>query len=471
MDAEFARLLKECGEKFSESPAFIYQGKERTETVFFPQFEQDIEKMRTYCEKFSAGRIGLWGENSYEWIVASAALLIEGKTVVLLDANLPDEDVRRLCEYSDVQLVMADEDRLDAEETLGIPVVCLSPDTSEKAPENLSEGENRQGSFVCFTSGTSKSSKGVVIDTSTLCGYVRDYGDVVKGDAGDIFYLPLPYHHIYAFTYIFHILYRGGTNGIGQMGKYFIRDMEVLSPQLLFTVPSMLRYMLEKDYFPGQLRLILCGGSYLRPELAEQIRQKGVPLCNLYGSSEVLGAIAFSTREKGSQWLCPAGANRFVLNDQGELGVKLPYHMKEYYQKPEDTLQVLDAEQHIFWTGDAADMDGDGYVRIRGRVRDMIVLENGEKVHAEDTDEQLCGIPGVGDGAVIGTDGQLTAVLIPNGELSEEELLREIKKFNRNRPAALRIKNIWIYQGKFPRTNTGKLRRFLLEQEYAARGR
>ena len=475
MSEKLAALLSACEKKFQDHPPFAFCGEE-VRQVSFGEFLQDVNDRRSVYRRIREERVGLWAGNSYQWIVAATSLLLEQKTVVLLDANLTDEDARWLCASVDTQLVIAEEEMLEAEQELGLPMLAIGEEAQkiearEGVPESGTSAGPAEGSFICFTSGTSKSAKGVVIGVETLCGCVRDYGEVVKGENGQKFYLPLPYHHIYAFLYIFHLLYAGGTNCIGQMGRYFMRDMEMMRPQIIFTVPSMLRYMLEKDYFPQQLERILCGGSYLRPELAEQIRGKGVPLYNLYGSSEVLGAIAYSTPEKGNQWLRPVSRNRFFLNERGELGVELPYHMREYYRKPHETAEVLDRDRHVFWTGDAADMDADGYIRIRGRVRDMIVLENGEKVHAEDTDAQLCQIPGVKDGAVIGVDGQLIAVLIPLEGVSEEQLTGAVRKFNRTRPAAVRIRDIWIYGKAFPRTNTGKLRRFLLEKEYRERER
>lgn len=490
MRKKLAALLRDCEKKFQDHPAFAFCDEEEVRQVSFREFLEDVENRRAVYREIWEERIGLWAGNSYRWIVAATSLLLEGKTVVLLDANLMDEDARWLCSSTDTQMVIAEEEMLEAEQELGLPMRSIDEkevraragvdDAFEgisadgaafdgMACDVLTSANPAEGSFICFTSGTSKSAKGVVIDVETLCGCVRNYGEVVKGKTGQKFYLPLPYHHIYAFLYIFHLMYFGGTQCIGQMGRYFIRDMEMMRPHIIFTVPSMLRYMLEKDFFPQQLQAILCGGSYLRPEVGEQIREKGVTLYNLYGSSEVLGAIAYSTPEKGNQWLRPVSGNRFFLNERGELGVELPYHMREYYQKPDETVEVLDRENHVFWTGDAADMDGDGYVRIRGRVRDMIVLENGEKVHAEDTDTQLCQIPGVKDGAVIGVDGQLIAVLIPQDGISKEHLAGAVRKFNRTRSAAVRIRDVWIYGKTFPRTNTGKLRRFLLEKEYRER--
>lgn len=477
MEQTLKQLLEKCEECRGKSPVVMYREKNGVKEIFFPEFWEDIQGQKKYYQKFAQRRIGLWAFNSYEWIVDAIAMLLAGKTVILLDGNLSAEDLTGLCDYTDVELVVADAEMAEEMQAIHlasrtIPVhslACRGKKREDHADQDEPEAEGNltgEGEFICFTSGTSRSAKGVVIPVAALCGCVRDYGEVMKGAPGEKFYLPLPYHHIYAFTYLFHIMHFGGVLCIGQMGRYLLEDLDAMRPETLFCVPSILKYLLEKGSFPDCLQRIFTGGSYLRPELAKAVGEQKVELYNLYGSSEVLGAIGYSTRQKGTEWIRPVEKCRFFLNDQGELGVSLPYHMKEYYRRPEETEQVLDIRKHIFWTGDAADIDEDGFVRIRGRVRDMVVLENGEKVHAEDTDAKLCALSGVADAAVIVSEGVLAAVLVPDENVAEQELEREIKRLNRGRPASVRIQKVWIRKQRLPRTATGKLRRFVLEQEY-----
>ena len=472
MESKLEQLLRECEENYKTQPVFLYREEEEIRQISYARFWEDVQKRKAYYRSLPVRRIGLWAYNSYSWIVSAAAMLSAGKTVILLDANLSDEELKGLCDYADVEIVAADDEMAEeiGEIWLGkrkISVISMAQEKDADGNCVMTEDEDAEGEFLCFTSGTSKSAKGVVIPAATLCGCVRHYEELVKGEPGQKFYLPLPYYHIYAFLYIFHILYFGGVQCIGQMGRYLQKDLELMQPEVMFCVPSILRYLLEKDYFPSWLQKVLTGGSYLRPELAAAVEKQGIELYNLYGSSEVLGAIGYSTEEKGTGWICPVKGSRFFQNESGELGVQLPYHMKEYYRKPEDTLEVLDAEHHVFWTGDAGEVDEDGLALIRGRVRDMIVLENGEKIHAEDTDEKLCALSGVKDAAVIAVDGVLTAVLVPEEGRQRADFERELKRMNRNRPSAIRIQNIWIYEEDLPRTTTGKLRRFVLEQKYA----
>lgn len=467
MGSSLAELLRECRTKYENYPVFQYREENHIQNISFWEFCMDVRVRQAYYESMPQERIGLWAYNSYEWIVSAVGLLLAGKTMVLLDANLSVEQLIRLCRYTDTELLMADEEMMDE----ATPVMLHMPMLSLKeAAKGEVAGDEfcsiKEGQFICFTSGTTKSSKGVVIRTETLCGCVRAYQELAMGNPGEKFYVPLPYYHIYAFTYIFHILYCGGIHCIGQMGRYLAEDLKALEPEIAVCVPSIISYMLEKECFPEQLKLLMTGGSHLRPELGEKILSRGIALYNVYGSSEMLGVIGYSTAEKGLDWLKPLKGNRFITGENGELGVILPFHMEEYYRKPDETCEVLKKDRNLFWTGDACKIDEDGYARISGRIRDMIVLENGEKIHAEDTDAELSDLSGVREAAVIGIEGKLVAVLVPESAEAETEALRSLKKYNRQRASGIRIGMVWFLKHRLPRTTIGKLKRAALEQEY-----
>ncbi len=478
MNGCFVNMLLESRNKFKKDPVFLYREEKGLRSIYFSEFLKDVRVKQEEYRKWPQMRIGLWAYNSYEWIVSAVALLLAGKTMILLDGNLGIKQLTDLSGYTDVELLVLGEEMAEEEKNIisCFPVQILSKalpafgsihgKESEYLTELPEDWEEKTGEFICFTSGTSKSSKGVVIKGETLCAWAKEYDSLV-GDRRKRYYLPLPYHHIYAFVYLFGIMHAGKTNCIGQMGRYLIEDLKEMRPEALVCVPGILSYLFDKDYFPEPLSLIFTGGSSLRSDLGERILQKGIELRNLYGSSETLGAIAASEADKGLQWLKPMNGVRFISGRDGELGAILPCHMEEYYKKPEDTGQVLERAAGIFWTGDLGEIDEDGCAKILGRVRDMIVLENGEKIHAEDTDEELMKFPGVKEAAVIGINGDLVAVFLAEAG-QQKQIENMLKKYNREHPAAVRIRKVWFREKELPRTTTGKLKRAALEQEYVS---
>ena len=162
------------------------------------------------------------------------------------------------------------------------------------------------------------------------------------------------------------------------------------------------------------------GGSPCREEIVKLAESLGMIYYNMYGLSETLGWAFSSTEDGAHEWMMPITDVRPVVSEKGELGIHVPYHMEGYYKRPEDTREVLDGD--VIWTGDAVVVDELGRIRILGRVRDMIVLENGEKVNAGDKDADLMQLPHVKEAAVIGVNGALIALIVPEDPAYWEEI-------------------------------------------------
>lgn len=460
----FYEVIKKFGEKYKENEAFVYYDDTGSkQQISYIQFLEDIDRIKMDYEQISQKRLGLWADNSYEWICNATAMLLAGKDLILLDANLEDEELLNFVNYADVEALIVDEDIYDSTKKIRnkIPMMIMG----EIVHDLGSTHAYKEGSIVCFTSGTSRSSKGVVISAQTLAGCIDEGVVNFPGKKGEKIYLPLPFYHIYGFTHIYHILKRGGIICIGH-NRYLRKEIESFQPETAMLVPSMLHYLMQKRHIPKSLYAVATGGGMQSLSLAEQAEEHKIELYNLYGLSETLGEISAGTKEKGYEWQKPQQGVSFTVKDDGELGIYLPYHMTEYYKKNEDTEAVLDAKKHLFWTGDVAEIDEDGFVKILGRMRDTIVLECGEKIHAEDTDAELNLLEGVQEAAVLGANGSLVAVFVREPGSSEEEIINQLKRLNRRKVPYARINKIWFYEKKFPRTTTGKLKRFQMEKEY-----
>lgn len=462
------QLLWDMKAGYKDQTAFLLPPEAGRKAVSYEEFLADTEQRTAYFRRLPESRIGLWGYNSYEWVVTAFGLLLAGKHVILFDANLGVQELLALAAYTDAEALAADGELMEEQEEIGVRLSMWNYEEAFGTEPGEPAGEFREepeADLICFTSGTSKSAKGVVISAENLAGWTRMAAGYLPGKPGERYFLPLPLHHIYGFTELFHVLWQGSTICLGRGGRYLREDIRWYQPQVCFLVPSMLSYLLERDEFPPSVYTVAVGGSSLRPALSEAARQRGLILYNLYGLSETMGAICSSAPDGDPQLLEPFRPVRLLEGMDGELGVYLPFPMEGYYKKEEDTKAVLNRDGHIFWTGDAVRLEGRA-ARICGRMRDTIVLENGEKIHAEDVDAQLTALAGVREAAVIGVDGGLTAVLVPEPGTDREAIRRELERFNRMRPADSHIRGLWLREGALPRTSAGKLRRFLLEQEY-----
>ena len=146
----------------------------------------------------------------------------------------------------------------------------------------------------------------------------------------------------------------------------------------------------------GRFRYIVSGGAALDPALGEAWRELGVDVLQGYGTTECSPAVAFNRLDKnrlGSVGV-PLPGVEVRIADDGEVVVRGPNVFKGYWENEEATRAVLDAEGW-YHTGDLGEIDADGFLWLRGRKKDMIVLADGLKVYPEDIEEVLAADPRV----------------------------------------------------------------------------
>lgn len=392
-------------------------------------------------------------------------MLFSGKHVILYDANLKYTELEHLVQYTGTEQMRVSAEFLDEPEEVREKFsMKLFYQQEDEAADEVTPV---YGDFICFTSGTSKSSKGVVIEPEALAKSMLCVPELVPGEQGERFFFPIPMHHIYGLTSTFHILTKGGSVCIGRGPRYFLPEIMKFKPQAAFLVPTLVQYLIKSGKVPQELHSIITGAGFCSKELEADVHRLGAELYNAYGLSETLGMICLSGKEKGIEWLKPAEGVRFSEEKDGEIRIHLPFHMKEYYNKKDATDSVLNGDD--FWTGDIGKTDAEGYVHIKGRIRDTLVLQNGEKIHAEDEDRMLAAIPGAKEAAAISVNGKLEAVVVIGPGDSQEEIQKQFEELNRKKPIAHRYAKVWITQKKLPRTSTGKLKRYQLEEEYQAK--
>jgi long-chain acyl-CoA synthetase len=165
-----------------------------------------------------------------------------------------------------------------------------------------------------------------------------------------------------------------------------------------------------------RLKFLVSGGAPLADETAIFFHSTGMPLLEGYGLTETSPVISFNNPEAwklGSVGLPVPGVEvRIAAN--GEILCRGPNIMRGYYNKPEETAAVLDEDGWLH-TGDLGEIDADGFLRITGRLKDLIVLSNGKKVAPQGVESELMRSPFIAQAVVVG-DGRSTvgALLVPS---------------------------------------------------------
>ncbi len=450
-----------------EGAAFTWFSRRQCFTVSHREAAEQIEGYRTWYHSLPQARVGVLGTNSLEWIYNTWGAITVGKVTALLDPLLPVEDLTSAVRRSDLELLVVEEDLLE----LARQVQTMLPDLvvfGYPSPEALSEStEPISGEFketaIFFTSGTTQNSKTVLTAVSAILGNAAQMSKLVQHEAGERILHPLPFHHSFGFAKLL-MFYREGCNIFISSMKTLLMHLKNTVPDRLVLVPSGVAFLVQKNAFPKGLKSILVAGSFFSKELAAQARSFGLVVQNEYGSSEIPCGIGANLPQDDVDAITPSAASIVQIARDGEILVDTPFHFTEYYQNPEDTMLVCSGDR--IFTGDMGYLDEAGRLHLQGRKKNMILMENGEKVFCQDVDNALSHLEGIREAAVIYCDKCLVGVFSPEKGTTMAQIETAVAQYNASQPYYRRIMKLWNYDAPLPYTSSGKLNRVQLEREY-----
>lgn len=451
--------------------AFCYLNEESVLcNVTYREVLAKVEECRRKYLDQAYSRIGIISTNSIEMLCNIWGAMATGKTVALLDPLMSIDDIIGNIKMTELDLIIRSEDIAEIDSQLyenidGIKVVELVKDSSgcENIKVDELNKEWKEGEIILFTSGTSANSKGVVSDAIAVYGSKEAHEKIIYFEQGELTMVPVPLHHGFGFAITNFYFGARALIFITTM-KSLARDMKKVQPRVLAIVPSGAEFLLKKKMITSELHAVILSGSYCSVELAERIREHGVLVQNRYGSSEIACAMGENLVTDQVDTLTLHDYISVEIADDGEAIMHTPYHFKEYYNRPEETAAVLDGD--TIHTGDIGFLDENGKLHLQGRRKNMILLENGEKVLVQEIEDAIASINGVAESTVLYMDSKLIAVIKLEDEFFEEQAKKEIDKYNESRTLATKIKKIWYYKKEFPYTSSGKLLKRKLEEEY-----
>lgn len=500
-------ILEESGEKYADIKAVKWLKKKEIQERSYRELLGNVKAVRKglLAEGFQGAHIALIGTSSVEWMESYLGI-ITGKTVAVpLDAGLPGEDLIDLIQRSDAEALfispkhkallegilqecpklrkiwLLQEEQADGSDG---KVFTLS-DLKKAAEEGGADSERPSGediATIIFTSGTTGKSKGVMLTQNNLATNVNsvDY----TTEPGSVLLSVLPIHH--AFCLVMDWLKGfslGTTVCINDSLLHMVKNMSVFKPDVMLMVPMMIetiykrlaaadpaipKNVLAEHVFGGNLKIIFTGGAHLDPYYIDKFAEYGVEVLEGYGMSECSPVISSNTpavHKAGS--VGKPLSNVKISFDDGEILVKGSSVMKGYYQMPEETVETLkDGWLH---TGDKGYLDDDGFLYINGRVKNLIILSNGENISPEEIENKLALGELVGEVIVTGENNGLTARIYPEQEvvaakgLDEEAVRAQLQEFldnyNKNQPTYRQITGLVVRKNPFIRSSTKKIKR------------
>lgn len=383
---------------------------------------------------------------------------------------------------------------------------------------------------LLFTSGTTGMAKGVMLSQRNICEDIMSLSGVVKIHPTDQLLSILPLHHTYECSLGFiMILYSGACIAFCEGLRYIVKNMQEIEPTIFVTVPLMLEKMHNRILtaakkkggklmlgigkvisnatsalgvdindkifgeiqrnFGGRLRMIITGAAAISPEVVRDFKTFGIPVYLGYGLTEC-SPLVIGNNDRvelpDSVGVPLPGVEAKIINPDfsgvGEICVKGPMVMLGYYNAPEATADVIDGDG-FFHTGDLGTVDENGYYRITGRIKNVIVTKNGKNIYPEEVEYYLNKNPLVAESIVVGEDEDnetmVTAKVFPNVDaireklkqtsVSKEEIVKAlssvVKEVNKKLPSYKNIKKLVVRENEFVKTTTQKIKRFAEEEK------
>ena len=225
--------------------------------------------------------------------------------------------------------------------------------------------------------------------------------------------------------------------------------------------------------FGGHLKYLVCGGAPIDPEVTKLFKTLGFEILEGFGMTETAPMITFTrpgTVLPGVPGhLLPGIKIRF---EEGEIVVSGDNVMQGYYNKPEETAQVL--KDGWLYTGDLGYLDDKGYLHITGRKKEIIVLPNGKNINPEEVERTVIkNSEFVKEVGVFLKEGILQAIILPDfrklndagiTDLDEYFRWQVIDKVNRIVSPYKKILRFHITSAELPKTRLGKIKRYLLPE-------
>ena len=534
----FREIICNGAKEFANNTAYVVKkGEGDYINVNYADLKKYYYSFCTYLiEKGMLGqKIAVIGANSFQWALSYLCAATVG-VVVPIDKELQPEDVNAFLESADCKMVCTDSARIETlkgyanEQMLytdfaDVLDIASTHSADEAAVNNIEIGKD-ETRIIIFTSGTTGNSKGVCLSQFNICSNIYSTVQMVKVNDFDSTLSILPLHHTYECT-LNNILFlsRGASitycEGLTKVAK----NITEYQPSILVVVPALLKVLNKrikaaiikdcpsiyrkhfenlplskalkkcpffirmvickkvKKSLGGKIRLFIVGAADLDVSLVEDFDALGIRTLQGYGLTECAPLLAgnndFHLNKASTGPAIPDVEIKIDdPNDEGvgEILARGDNIMLGYYNDPESTAAVF--RDGWFCTGDLGCLDKDGDLYIKGRIKNVIVTENGKNIYPEELETRLSEYPEIGEALVYASEENgetcVKAKIFPNLEYlkeklgdkkpSEDEIRKAvqnaIKSVNSKIPNYKHIKIVEILTTALEKTTTQKIKRF-----------
>lgn len=493
-------IINYAADTYKEHTAVKYKVKKEVISKSYLELRSDSEAFSRVLEGFEllGCHVAVIGPTTYSWITTYFGTVNSQSVVVPVDAQLPAADVCELIDRADINVLVFDEIRADVaamarEKCPQLKhIISMQAETDHDGILSLSGlMEANQGSFdteidkkkltaILFTSGTTGKSKGVMLTHENLTDNAVCLD--MKIAPGTVSMTLLPIHHAYCFTMdILKGIYIGMEICINDSIMHVSKNMKLFKPEIILLVPMVIesiygklvesggilpKKLVAKSAFGGNLKTICSGGAYLNPEMVDAFDAYGVTILQGYGMTECSPVISTNlewNRKKTSVGKLIPNCEAKVVGE--EIWVRGSSVMMGYYNMPKETEDTL--EDGWLKTGDLGYVDEDGFVFITGRMKNLIILANGENVSPEELENEISKHPLVKEILVREKEMLIHAEIFPDYEYAKKKRVKNMDEalqammdaYNDDKPVYKRVHGFTVRETEFDKTPSKKIKR------------
>jgi len=488
IDALFANTATRLPEKV----AVAWHGREYT----FGQMEAASNKIAQALLRLGIAkgeRVCIFMQNAPEFIMAHFGILKAGAVVVPLNVMYRQHELRYMINDSEAAAIIVSEANLqhvlDIRSELRsvrriiaiaekVPAGCYSfYDLISREDGSRPKADNDEGDLavICYTSGTTGISKGAMLTHANFISNISTLAKIWELAEDDRVLMALPMFHIHGLGIVIHgMAYCGFSIALLERfdSQKVFEGIQRHRSTVFMGVPTMYIKLLEDksdEHDIRSVRLWTVGSAPMPIEAYNKFKEKfGVEMLERYGMTETSPVITSNpyrgVRKPGSVGQAIPGVEVAIFGEAdnaqrgevGEIAVRGPNVMKGYWKKPGETEEAF--KEGWFRTGDLGKLDGEGYLTIVGRKKEMIIA-SGFKVFPREVEEVIHAYPKVKEVAVVGLPDPVRGesvkafIVLKEGETATSE---EMDAYCRGVLAAFKVPRTYEFVNEIPRTPSGK---------------
>jgi malonyl-CoA/methylmalonyl-CoA synthetase len=491
LNANFYALLRaHFDERFGEPCLLIPDGP----VIHYDQLDAASARVahalvRAGCEP--GDRVAAQVDKCWEALALYLACLRAGLVYLPLNTGYQKSELSYFFADAEPRVIVCRPDAADAVATIRpeSTVLTLAPGTGsllERAanePVRFFTVESKPDDLaaIVYTSGTTGRSKGAMLTHRNLGSNALALVEHWGFTRGDVLLHALPIYHIHGLFVAIHCALLSGSRMLW-LPKFDPGEVRGLLPRatVMMGVPTFYTRLLADPAFGADdcrsMRLFVSGSAPLLPDTFDEFRKRtGHTILERYGMSETgmnTSNPLDGERIAGTVGPPLPGVSVRIADARERVGgieVKGPNVFAGYWRMPEKTREEFTADGW-FRTGDMGEILGNGYVRIVGRAKDLVIT-GGLNVYPKEIEEKIDALPGVAESAVIGIPDAdfgeaVTAVVVARSghELREADVIAALKA----EIASFKVPKRVHVVDELPRNAMGKVQKNVLRERYGA---